>query len=195
MQKLFIFLLLLICQQAFSESFIIKKDGSKAEIRSNSFRVDAHEKTVYYKLIDQNSEVKTKFKDFDYVIFGVNKFKTFKLDQSNEVNGFFVLAETAEKTLISISIPDLDSEESTTVSYVFHVIDQENKIVESHEFNNTNNQKNANLRAEIYGKIKFYFPSCELLLNRLAYFDRNNLETNNTAILGFFNSPVYVSCL
>lgn len=195
MKHFFLLILILITQKSFSESFIIKKDGSKAEIKSNSFRVDAHEKTIYYKLIDQNSEVKMKFKDFDYVIFGVNKFKTFKLDHSNEVSGFFVLAETADKTLISISIPDLDSEESTKISYVFHVIDKESNIIESLEFNNMNSQKNANLRAEIYGKIKFYFSGCELLLNRLAYFDRNNLETNNTAILGFFNSPVFVSCL
>jgi hypothetical protein len=194
MKKLYLFFLLLVCQNAFPDSFIIKKDGTKAVIKGNSFRVDSMEKTIYYKLIDQEGEVKMKFKDFDYVIFGVNKFKTFKLDNSNEISGFFVLAETAEKSLISISFSEQD-EESSRISYVFHVIDSQNSIIESHEFSNQNNQKAANARGEIYGKIKFYFSGCEALLNRLAYFDRNNLGTDNTLILGFFKSPVYVGCL
>lgn len=195
MKKLFLFLLILITQYTFADSFIIKNDGSKAVIKSNSFRVDANEKRIYYKLVDNDSEIKMSFKDFDYVVFGVNKFKTFKLHNSNEVRGFFVLAETAEKTLISISMPDQDSDESNKISYVFYVLDKQNAIIDSHEFNNVQNVKNANIRGEIYAKIKFYFVSCDLLLNRLNYFDRNSQQINNTAILGFFDKPVYVSCL
>ncbi|MEO8515536.1 MAG: hypothetical protein ABI426_02270 [Flavobacterium sp.] len=195
MKKLFLFLLVLIAQYSFADSFIIKNDGSKAVIKSNSFRVDANEKKIYYKLMDNDSEIKMSFKDFDYVVFGVNKFKTFKLQNSNEVRGFFVLAETAERTLVSISMPDQDSEESTKVFYLFYVLDKQNTVIDSHEFNNVVNVKNANIRAEIYAKIKLYFVSCDLLLNRLNYFDRNSQQINNTAILGFFDKPVYVSCL
>ncbi len=195
MIKLYFLLFILISHQAFSDSFIIKKDGTKSEIRSNSFKVDAIEKQIYFKLIDQEKQIKMHFKDFDYVVFGNNKFQTFRLNNSTEVNAFFVLAETSDKTLISISIPDLESEESTKISYVFHVLDKQNNLIESYEFNNIQNQKNANVRSEIYNKIKFYFSGCELLMNRLNYFDRNINEINNTAILGFFNAPVYVSCL
>ena len=194
MKKLYFLLLLMIYQNVFPDSFIVRKDGSKAEIQNNSFRIDAAEKTIYYKLAESSREIKTYFKDFDYVVFGVNKFKTFKLDKSNEINGFFVLAETAEKTLVSIAIPDME-EDSSNISYVFHVLDKQNNIIETHEFSNSKNQKNANLRGEIYSKIKFYFPNCELLLNRLSNFDRNIHDMNNTAILGFFNTPVYINCL
>lgn len=179
----------------FAECFIVKNDGSKAVIKSNSFRVDANEKRIYYKLMDNDSEIKMSFKDFDYVVFGVNKFKTFKLSNSNEVRGFFVLAETSERTLVSISMPDQDSEESTKVSYLCYVLDKQNMILDSLEFNNILNVKNSNSRGEIYNKIKFYFLNCDLLLNRLNYFDKNSQQINNTAILGFFDKPVYVSCL
>lgn len=194
MRKLYLLLFVFIFQSAFPDSFIIKKDGSKAEIQSNSFKVDASEKTIYFKLIGNDREVKMNFKDFDYVIFGANKFKIFKLDKSNDSNGFFVLAETPEKTLVSISIPDTE-EDSNTISYVFHVLDKQNNSIETHEFNNKKNQKDTNLRGEIYSKIKFYFPNCELLLKRLNSYDRNGNDINNMAILGFFNAPVYANCL
>ncbi|TGD58642.1 hypothetical protein [Flavobacterium humi] len=193
MKKLYLLLFLCISQIAFPDSFIVKKDGSKTEIKKNSFRIDASEKTIYYKLANSEKEFKANFRDFDYVIFGVNKFKTFKLDKSNEISGFFVLAETPERTLVSISMPE--EEGSSTVFYVFHVLDKEDMIIETHEFSNSRNQKNVNLRGEIYSKIKFYFPNCELLLNRLANSERNIQDTSNMAVLGFFNTPVYISCL
>lgn len=193
MKSFFFLIIVLLSQFAFADSFIIKNDGSKAIIKSNSFRVDASEKRIYYQLENNDSEIKMSFKDFDYVIFGVNKFKTFKLPHSNQIQGFFVLAEIGNKSLISITIPNQE-EGSSKISYLFHVIDNQNTILETHEFNNIKNQKNAALRSEIYSKIKFYFSSCELLLNRLNYFDRNSQGIDNTSILSFFNTPVYLSC-
>ena len=194
MKKIF-FLLLLISFYSYAEdSFIIKNDGTKAIIKSNSFRVDQTEKLIYYKLITSDSEIKMRFNEFSSVEFGVNKFKTFKLGNSKEIKGYFVLTENNDKTLISISIADED-EDSRKVTYEFYVVDSSNQILESHTFNNLLNQKNADLRSEIYSKIKFYFSDCSELLKRLDMYDKNNSDINNTTILRFFNSPVYQKCI
>ena len=81
---------------------------------------------------------------------------------------------------------------SLNLYYTFYLHIQ---ILEIHLFNNTLNQKNATLRGEIYSKIKFYFPDCSDLLIRLAMYDKNNSDIDNTAILRFFNSPVYQKCV
>ena len=194
MKKIF-FLLLLISFYSYAEdSFIIKNDGTKAIIKSNSFRVDQTEKLIYYKLITSDSEIKMRFNEFSSVEFGVNKFKTFKLGNSKEIKGYFVLTENNDKTLISISIADED-EDSRKVTYEFYVVDSSNQILESHTFNNLLNQKNADLRSEIYSKIKFYFSDCLELLKRLDMYDKNNSDINNTTILRFFNSPIYQKCI
>ena len=104
-----LFLFLSLNVQA-EDSFIIKNDGTKALIKSNSFRVDQSEKLIYYKLITNDSEVKMSFKDFSSVEFGVNKFKTYKLNNSKEIKGYFVLTESNDKTLISISKVDEDED-------------------------------------------------------------------------------------
>ncbi|WP_310555301.1 hypothetical protein [Flavobacterium sp.] len=193
--KKILFLLLLISFNANAEdSFIIKNDGSKANIKSNSFRVDQNKKIIYYKLTTNDSEIKMSFNDFSSVEFGVNKFKIYKLNNSKEVKGYFILTETNDKTLISISKPDED-EDSKKVSYEFHILDNKNQVLESHFFNNSVNQKNADLRGEIYLKIRFYFSDCFELLKRLDMYDKNNSDINNTTILRFFNSPVYQKCI
>lgn len=191
---LFLFLLF-VFQHAFANGFIVKNDGSKSEIQENSFHVDASEKVIYYQLLNASKEIKTSFKEFNYVIIGVNKFKTFKLDNSKVVSGFFVLAETLDKTLLSISLSEEDADGNVQNVYVFHVIDAHDTIIESHEFNNGKSPKNVHLREEIYSKIKFYFPNCNDLLKRLDTFDSNPNDTLKLGVLRFFNNPVYTSCL
>ncbi len=194
MKKLYFFLLLFFFFNiTFADSFIIKVDGTKSQIKSNSFRVNSLEKMIYYKLIDSDKEIKMNFKDFDYVVFGVNKFKTFRLNNSKEITGFFVLTETVDKMLITISTADPESD-GYKINYVFHIIDKAHNIIESHNFNNLKNQKSSNARSEIYSKISFYFPNCSSLTNRLSSYDKNTHSIENLSILSFFNAPIFIEC-
>ncbi len=194
MKKLYFFLLLFFFFNiTFADSFIIKVDGTKSQIKSNSFRVNSLEKMIYYKLIDSDKEIKMNFKDFDYVVFGVNKFKTFRLNNSKEITGFFVLTETVDKMLITISTADPESD-GNKINYVFHIIDKAHNIIESHNFNNLKNQKSSNARSEIYSKISFYFPNCSSLTNRLSSYDKNKHSIENLSILSFFNAPIFIEC-
>jgi hypothetical protein len=197
MKNITICLLLFLNFSSFAlDPFIIKKDGSKQAIKSNSFHVDQAEKVIYYLLENDQTEVKMSFNDFSSVEFGVSKFKTFRLNNSKKVEGYFVLAESESKSLISIFKPDLENEDSKTFFYEFHVIDKNNTIIESHFFNNIIDQKNADLRNDIYTKIRFYFENCSTLSKILEMYDSNNYsKTNeNTKILEFFNSHVYYQC-
>jgi hypothetical protein len=140
--KIITIFFLFITINVFSEdSFIIKKDGSKATIKSNSFRVDSNDKVIYFRLTSSEKEIKMSYNEFDYVEFGVNKFKTFRLNNSSEISGYFVLSETENRTLISSVITNED-EETSIVSYVFHVLDDQNNSIETHYFNNAKNKKN-----------------------------------------------------
>jgi hypothetical protein len=174
------------------ESFILTHDGSKINIKTNFFRIDNTEKTVFYKLPNSDVENKIKFKDFDYIHIGSNKFKTYKLNNSKEVNGYFVLSETASKTLIFTTKPDED-EESTKVNYVFYVLDLNNNIVDSLQFDNLKSTKSIITRGDIFPKILFYFKDCEMLIKRISSYDTT--KNQNLDILDFFNSPVYIECL
>ena len=166
---------------------IILKDGSKAIIEPNSFKVDFENKTVSYKILN-SSQKKISFKDFISVEFGANKFQTFKLAGETVFEGYFVIAETDTKKLVVHTLPQ---EEEGITRYEFHVIENDNRIVDSHVFDNKKNQKSSNLRADIYGKIRFHFPNHIQLLKRLEMYDKNSFAIDNTKILGFFNNPVY----
>lgn len=166
---------------------IMLKDGSKAVIQSNSFKVDFESKTISYKGLN-NAQMKIGFKDFISVEFGANKFQTFQLNGENQIEGYFVIAETDTKKLVLHTLPQ---EEDGVVTYEFHIIENDKIVLDTHVFDNKKNQKSANLRSEIYGKIKFYFPNNIQLLHRLQLFDKNSFSIDNTKILSFFNNPVY----
>ncbi|PKB17294.1 hypothetical protein CLU82_2491 [Flavobacterium sp. 5] len=176
------------------ESFILTNDGSKITIKTSYFRIDNTEKVVYYKLPNSDIESKIKFKDFDYIHIGTNKFKTYKLNNSKEVNGYFVLSDTASKTLIFTTKPNED-EESSKVNYVFYILDLNNNIIDSLEFDNLKNAKSNNSRADIFSKIQFYFKDCEMLITRIESYDKLSAQNQNLDILDFFNSPVYIECI
>lgn len=166
---------------------IVLKDGSKAIIQPNSFKVDFESKTITYK-VENSTPRKLGFKDFISVEFGANKFQTFKFNRDSDIEGYFVIAETNTKKLVLHTLPQ---EEEGVVTYEFHIIENDKVILDSHLFDNKKNQKSANLRSDIYGKIKFYFPNNIQLLHRLQQFDKNSFSIDNTKILGFFNNPVY----
>lgn len=175
------------------ENFILTNDGTKIIIKPNSFRIDVREKIVFYKSSNSLIESKIKFKDFDYVLLGSNKFKTYQLNDSKEINGYFVLSESSSKSLILMTKPNEDIE-STKVSYVIYILNSDNTIIDSLEFDNLKNSKSITKRGDIFPKIQFYFKDCEMLISRITTYDNLSFENQNMDILNFFNSPVYIEC-
>ena len=197
MKKIY-FLMLFISMNSFSmpffESFILTNDGLKINIKPNFFRIDNIEKIVFYKLQNSDVESKIKFKDFDYIHLGPNKFKTYKLNNSKEINGYFVLSETSSKTLIFTTKPD-EEEDGSKVNYILYILDLNNNILDSLQFDNLKNKKSNSIRGDIFSKIQFYFSDCQMLISRITSYDKPSAQNQNLSILDFFNSPVYIECL
>lgn len=195
--KKFYFLVLFISMNAFSmpviENFILTNDGVKIIIKPNSFRIDISEKIVFYKPFNSDVENKIKFKDFDYILLGSNKFKTYQLNNSKEINGYFVLSESASKTLL-LTTKSNESTISTKINYVIYILDANENIIDGIQFDNLKNSKSITTRGDIYSKIQFYFNDCDKLITRISSYDNLSLENQNMDILKFFNSPIYIEC-
>jgi hypothetical protein len=175
------------------QSFIVTNNGAKIGIKANFFRIDYSEKVIYYKLSAAETVIKMSFNDFDYILLGKNKFKTFRFNNEKEVNGYFVLAETASKSLILSSVSD--EENSVLVQYIFYVVDSNSNVIERVKFDNSKNSKSVAVRGDIFSTIRFYFGDCTLLMDRIVLFDNSTLENLNLDILGFFDTPLYIECL
>lgn len=167
---------------------IILKNGNKAQIKPQTFKIDLDTKTISYTPENTTTSIKIKFKDFNSAEFGVNKFEVFNFKEKNDYEGYFVIAENNKHKLITRELP---SDEETIRKFEFLIIDYNNTIIDQHQFDNKKNQKSSNSRSDIYGKIKFYFSDNLILLKRLEMYDRNSYSIDNTTILAFFNNPIY----
>jgi hypothetical protein len=194
MKKNLLLTLLVVCGSYAQESFILKNDGSRIEILRNSMSLNAKRKMFDYATTDKNSEKSISYKDIDYLEYNSRKFKTFKLNNATKPDGFFVLCETKEKTLISIGIPEDDVEgRFPTVNYVYHIIDSNNMILETYKFSNEDDTKNGLIRCKIGQNIKNNFSNCEELIMRLGDYDKPN-DAKNLSIADFFRTPTYFNC-
>lgn len=193
----FYFLLLFFYFNCFAneslDNYIFDRNGEQININPNFFRIDNFEKCIFYKLASGSSEIKMNFSDLDYVIIRKNKFKTVRFKSSKEIKGFFVLCETATKTLLFSS--SSQEEDDSVAKYEFYIIDKENLILENHSFDNLKRPKSASIRSDIFGKIRFFFDDCPLLIKRISSFDVASAENFNLDILGFFDAPIYINCL
>ncbi len=176
---------------AFSADEIVLKDGSKLTLKTNSFKVNFSENSITYQTLSSSKEQSLSFKDFDYVIAGVNKFQTFNLEGSSSAEGYFVLAESNSKKLIFRSIYNPDG---SIAKFVFHILNENLQILDSHFFDAGSSKKSVDIRAEIYLKIRHYFSTCTEMMKRLEVYDMNAAESNHVRILLFFKSPMYYKC-
>lgn len=176
---------------AFSADEIVLKDGSKLTLKANSFKVNFSENSITYQSLSSSKDQSLSFKDFDYVIAGVNKFQTFNLEGSSSVNGYFVLAESNSKKLIFRSIYNPDG---SIARFIFHILNENLQILDSHFFDAGSSKKSIDVRAEIYLKIRHYFSTCTEMMKRLEVYDMNAAESNHVRILLFFKSPMYYKC-
>lgn len=176
---------------AFSADEIVLKDGSKLTLKANSFKVDFSQNSITYQTLSSSKDQSLSFKDFDYVISGANKFQTLKLEGSSSVEGYFVLAESDSKKLIFRSIYNADG---TISKFVFHILNVNHQILDSHFFDAGTSKKSVDVRAEIYLKIRHYFSTCTEMMKRLEVYDMNASESNHIRILLFFKTPMYYNC-
>src|SRR6187431_577197 len=162
--KHFYFLLLFLTMNSYSmesfQNFILTNHGSKIDIKPNFFRIDYVEKKIFYKLTSSDVESKMSFKDFDFILIGKNKFKTYKLNSLKVIDGYFVLCENSSKALILSTKSDAEGDDGNLMNYVFHIVDLNNNIVEGVQFDSLEEAKTISIRAEMFSMIQLYFGDC-----------------------------------
>ena len=176
---------------SFAADEILLKNGTKTAIKPNTFRIDYNERKVSYQTDAGNKEITILFKDLDWVTVGVNKFQTFTFEGSSISEGYFVISETTSKKLIFRATQEEDSD---STKYSFYIIDNNNKILDSHSFDNGNNKNSVTQRAEIFLKIRYYFSECVDMMKRLELYDQYSSDLNHNRILLFFKAPIYYNC-
>ena len=198
--KLFltIFLAFLLSLKVFSQDAHIElSDGSKVGIQESSVRLISFENKIIYKSTVKNSEQSINFNDFDCIYYSNFKFKSVGLNRRKEKDGYFVLAETKTKILLSkiiITQPQEDEEEAPKPKYQLLVTDNEYNTLASLMLDAENNSKSVDQRNLILPLIKLNFATCDNLVNRATDFEKKNGDQKNLSILGLFNSPLFIDC-
>ena len=192
------FYLILFCYvAAFGQSsFIQTKSGNKIDFLKNSIQVVVLDKIVAYKT-PSGSTKEISFNDIDVAYFGSYKFKSFKFSENKNNYCYFVLAESKDKTMICIGVPDADSEDEAVnarVKYELFVLDSSNKVVDALIFSNQKNEKGAKSRSEVHDFIRRNFEDCLNVMDRFADYDKSSLP-QFIGILGFFTQPNFVNCV
>jgi hypothetical protein len=182
-----------VATQASAQSFIQKKDGTKLPVVEGSIKVLPANNKLQYSF--GSNDFKTKYKDLDFAVFDGFLFKTFV--QKNKVRGYFVLAESATKTLAAIGI--LKSRpaggfESTFKRYELHVFTSDGKLLETISFTDEKSDRNMIHRADAAALIRSHFSDCENLIQRLEAFEISNTDQQNDGISKFVDSKVYTTC-
>lgn len=198
--RLFLVILffILIRLKSFSqESYIMTNNGTKIIIQESSVRLISFDRKILYKNLNKGSDQSISFDDFDYIYYNNFKFISIGLNKRKEKDGYFILAESAEKFLflkIIILKPQEEDEEAPKPSYQLLIVDNQFNTLSVFAINDLNNSINIDSRNNILPNIKAFFPNCDNLLNRLSDYDKKNGDLKNQSILGVLNSPVYIEC-
>ena len=179
------------------ESFIVLNDGAKISIQETSVRIISFENKILYKNINKSGEQSIEFKDFDYIIYSNFKFKAIGLNKRKEKDGYFILAETDNKLLLSKVImakPQEEDEEPQKPSFQLLITDNQFNTLATMLVDDETNSKSSEQRNLILPLIKLNFPNCDNLLNRVIDYDKKNGDQKNRSILGIFNSPLFIDC-
>ncbi|MBC7641414.1 MAG: hypothetical protein H7174_03610 [Flavobacterium sp.] len=172
-------------------------NGTKISIQESSVRLISFDKKILYKNLNNGSEQSISFDDFDCIYYNNFKFKSIGLNKRKEKDGFFILAESAEKFLLLkmiISKPQEEDEEASKPSYQLLIVDNQFNTLSTFAIDDQNNSKCIDARNQIVPNVKTFFPNCDDLLNRLSDYDKKNGDLKNQSILGIFNSPVFIEC-
>lgn len=193
MKKLFPFVFFLSI--SVSAQVIVKNDGTKIDVSQGTIHVEPGNKRLTYFLKDSKKELHVKFRELDKATWGDFVFRTFTIDGKEK--GYYVVAETASKTLVSTKRTRIKSRggfESTYTHYEVAVLDKQSKIVEELSFTDENNEKKSAERGKVIPMIQRHFSDCPKLTERATAFESPPNDTKNNTILVFLNDPVFVKC-
>lgn len=191
MKKIIYLLFLMTFNLAFPDSITVSKNGLKSDfqIEKSSFKYDDDEKKIYFEVSNEKRMKTLKYDEFDYVEFGNYRFQICTINSAKR--GCFVIAKSKDLLLISTLLNEDESEKS---KYVFYILDNQKKVIENVYLDNTNTIEQINLRGEIFVKIKFYFPKCDKLMEKLLALDKSNNPVNNQNMLKLFQKPEFYNC-
>ena len=118
MKKIIYLLFLMTFNFAFPDSISVCKNGLKSDfqIEKSSFKYDDEEKKIYFEVSNEKKLKSLKYDEFDYVEFGSCRFQIFIVN--NIKRGYFVLAKSKDRYLVSTLYNDDDSEKNNML-FVF----------------------------------------------------------------------------
>ncbi|HEX8563980.1 MAG TPA: hypothetical protein VF676_13470 [Flavobacterium sp.] len=188
-------LLLLLCNQAVSQDFIQKNDGTKRTIAKGSLHVSPANRAVFYQVPTSIEPISISYKDLDFARDGDRMFKVAMAGKKRR--GFYILADRDGNQLGALFTRRHAIKggfESPYIHYELAVIDSNGKVTKSMTFTDVNNEKNKNLRKEAISFMTANFPDCPNLRERLKLFSDLNDPDLNEALKAFFMDPYMTMC-
>ncbi len=190
-------LLFLLTNSMFSQNdFIITNEGEKIEVEDTSIAINYVNKALEYKSLEKGKAKNIDFKDFSYCYFEGYVFMTFDLYKNNTIKGYFVIADSKNKKLLSTVLPpepdDYNKFKSQTVKYEYYIIDENSTVLEKLAFDNIKIESNSTTRSLIPIKLENQFKEFPEFLDRLATFNSKDDDDYNLKILELFEYPSYM---
>lgn len=191
-----ILLLLLLTTTVYSQNdFIITNEGEKIEVEDTTIAINYADKALEYKSLEKRKAKTIDFTDFSYCYFEGYVFMTFDLYKNNSIKGYFVLADSKNRKLLSTVLPpdtdDYNKFKSQTVKYEYYIIDENSTVLEKLAFDNIKIESNSTTRSLIPIKLKNQFKDFPEFLDRLAAYEGKD-EENHLKILELFEFPSYM---
>jgi hypothetical protein len=166
-----LFILFMLGFQSFSqqqEFFVETADGTKVVI--TAAKIDGDRKKVIYKISGAERQTKAKYAAIKTVSYAGYVFRVFKI--KNKYEGFYIMAETPEKTLGFRKFEKIANKgggfESTFEHIDFAVFNNQGNLLERQDLRETNNAKNIQTRQLTAQAIQTHFADCQKVMERLA---------------------------
>lgn len=193
MKKLFILLTTNIFAQ---NDFIITNDGEKIEVEDTTIGVNYNTKSVEYKSLEKSKIKSIDFSGFSYCYFEGYVFMTFDLNKNNSIKGYFVIADSKNRKLLSVVLPpDNDGYnkfKDQNVKYEYIIIDENETILDKMTFDNIKSENNKTIRSLLPMKLKNQFKDFPEFLERLKTLENEISDIDNLKILELFEFPSYM---
>ena len=155
-----ILFLLLITSKVFSQNdFIITNLGEKIDVKDESVTINYADKSLEYNTLDRNKSKSIDFSEFSYCYFEGYVFMTFDLYKNNSIKGYFVVADTKNRKLLSVVLPpDNDAYnkfKDQTIKYEYFVIDEKENVIEHNTIDNLKIESNTAARGLLPMVLKY----------------------------------------
>lgn len=191
-----LFLLLLLTSNVFAQNdFIITNNGEKIDAVDTSIIINAIEKNIEFKTLERSKTKTIDFNDFSYCYFEGYVFMTFDLYKNNDIKGYFVIADSKNRKLISATLPPINEVynkfSNQIVRYESFVLDENLSVLEKFTFDNIKIESNALVRSQISPTLTPQFKGFPEFLDRLAILE-NKPDEFNLKIIELFEYPSYM---